>query len=277
LKIAFKIPPHFDDIADLHLLLELSNNQISVLFYSKNPFALKGYYIYELEKHIHPNVYAEELKIVSNDEFISNQRFSSFKILFNFSTATLVPTSLFIEAEKENILNLMFGKDVSSYCFCEDVIDNDIKLIYRIHSKIYELVNELFPANKFSHSSSLQLSTNNKNRNSLECIVYHNQIKVILCKNNQVQIVQFFEFDTPIDVSYHLLNVCERFALTAVEVNLFLSGMIVEKSNMYDDIHKYFLHIHFANLSADLVVAEEMKIYPSHFYHNLIVLTQCVS
>jgi hypothetical protein len=276
LKIAFKIPPNVYDISDSHLLIELGNNQITILIFSINPFVLKGFYVYEFSKNIHPNDYSEELKIVRDDEEIFNQKFVSIKVCYNLSSATLVPTSFFIEAEKENVLELMLGKEVSANAFSEDVIgNNDIKILYRIPSIIYETVNELFPQKTFLHSSSIQLQEPTQKVDMLNCIIYQNQMKVILFKQGKLQISQYFDFDTPIDVSYHLLNVCERFAVSPSVVKLILSGMIVEKSNLYDDIHKYFLDIHFASLPQSLTISEDMNIHPPHFYHNLIALAQC--
>jgi hypothetical protein len=275
LKIAFKIPPIIEDVSTSHLLVELSNNKVSFLIYSTMPFALQGFYVYELEKNIHPVDYTKELKSIIADEGLFDKVFANVKVCYNFVASTLVPKEFFVEAEKENILNLMFGKDASTYCFYEDVLDNDMKILYRVPSKIYEAANELFPKNKFSHASSMQLQANKFDGDRLYCIVCHNSIKIILSKNSKLQIVQFFDYDTPIDVSYHLLNVCVRFTISPSVVQLILSGMIVEKSNLYDDIHKYFLNVHFATLTEDILLSDEMKEHPTHFYHNLTALAQC--
>jgi hypothetical protein len=277
LKVAFKIPPIIEDISASHLLVELRNCEVSFLIFCNMPFALKGFYVYELDKNLPAAVYANELKTIIDNEGILHPSFATVQVCYNFSASTLVPKDYFVEAEKENMLELMFGKDASAYCFYEDVLDNDMKIVYRVASKIYETVNELFPKNKFSHASSMQLQENKLEGDMLECMVYHNTIKLILCKNSKLQIVQFFDYETPIDVSYHLLNVCERFAVSPSIVKLVLSGMIDVQSNLYDDIHKYFLDIHFAPLPEDTIVSEAMKAHPTHFYHNLTALAQCVS
>ena len=277
MKIAFKIPPIIEDISASHLLVELSNDEVCFLIFSKTDFTLQGYYLYELNKNILAIEYAEELKMIIQDEGIFHQSYTSVQVCYNFTASTLVPKDFFVEAEKENMLELIFGRDASTYCFYEDVLDNDMKIVYRVSSKIYETVNELFPENKFSHASSMQLQANKFEMDTLQCMVYHNSIKLILYKNGKLQIAQFFDYETPIDVSYHLLNVCERFSVFPSEVKLILNGMIVEKSNLFDDIHKYFLNVQFATLPTDVIVSEDMKEHPTHFYHNLTALAQCVS
>ncbi len=274
MKIAFKIPPLITDTSAQYLLVELSNDEISFLVFAHNPFSIQGFYVYQLEKNIVANEYAANIKKIMADEPILQQAFASVQVIYNFSTVSLVPAAYFVDAEKENMLQLLFGKDDNSYCFQENVKDNDIKLLYRIPSKIYETINNVFPKNNFSHASALQLQTIIDN--VLHCIVYHNFIKVILFKEGKLQIVQYFDYELPIDVSYHLLNVCDRFGVSPSGVQLLLSGMIDESSNLKDDIYKYFLNVSFANLPANTIVAESMNELPAHFYSNLTALALCV-
>jgi hypothetical protein len=254
----------------------VSDDEISFLIYSQNTLTLNGFYIYQLHKNILVNEYANDINKIIAEENILHQAFATVHIFYNFATATLIPNKFFVEAEKENVLDVMFGNDKSGYSFYEDVKDNDSKLVYRIPSKIYETMNEIFPKNTFSHATSLQLQIDNIEVDSLSCMVYHNSVKVILIKNKTLQIVQFFDYELPIDVSYYLLHVCERFNVSPSVVKLTLSGMVVEKSNLYDDIHKYFLNISFATLPVNTIVAEDMQQHPTHFYSNLTALAQCV-
>jgi Protein of unknown function (DUF3822) len=274
LKVAFKIPPAINNITTTHLLVEVSDNEVAFLIFSEKPMLLEGYYIYELEKNITASEYALALNKIIDNEDILRQSFASKNIFYNLSSSTFIPITFFVDAEKENVLELMFGKDKSSYCFQENVRGNDIKNIYRVPSKIYDTINKLFPKNKFSHSSSMQI--NNPPQNTLECTVYHNSIKPILHKDGKLQIVQYFDYEMHTDVSYHLLNVCEQFEVSATDVSLVLSGMVDESSNLKNDIFKYFLNVSFACLPNNTSMAENLKSLPIHFYTNLSALALCV-
>jgi hypothetical protein len=276
LKVAFKITPVNTNFSENYLLVEASDSEISLLIYTKNPMALQGFYKFELDKNPAAIDYAEAIKKILATETVLQQTFAATNIFYNFSAATLVPAKYFVEAEKENMLELLFGKDVSACCFQENVLANDIKIVYRVPATIYETFNSVFPKNSFKHATTNQISNEKYTVETLECILYSHCIKVLLFKEGKIQIVQFFEYETPIDVSYHLLNVCERFNVSPNEVKLILSGMIEEKSNLYDDVYKYFLNISFANLPADAVIAAEMKAMPNHFYTNLTALALCV-
>ena len=96
-------------------------------------------------------------------------------------------------------------------------------------------------------------------------------LKLFFFKEGQLQIVQYFDFTTPADVCYHILNVAERFETTASSLTLSLSGMIDVDSTLYQELYKYFLHIKFAE-TKDVVFSKGFEELPTHFYHHLTAL-----
>ncbi len=276
LKVTLKIKPITINFSDNHLLVEAGDTALSFLIYTQNPMTLLGFYKFELDKNITTIDYTAALKTIIETENTLQQKFATTKIYYNFSTATLIPTKYFVDAEKENMLTLIFGKDDGAICFQENAINNEIKIVYRVAASIYALFNASLPTNRFKHATSSQIVSQKYMEDTLECIVYTHCIKLLLYKAGNIQIAQFFDYETPLDVSYHLLNVCQQFNVSPKVVKLILSGMIEEKSNLYDDIYKYFLNILFANLPTAVVLAEEMKVMPTHYYTNLVTLAVCV-
>jgi hypothetical protein len=275
LNIAFKIPPVVSNINDCHLLMELGNETMSFLIYKQNPFVVEAVYMHYLEKNTTGNDFATQLQKIVAEETILASAFASVKIYYNSVAASLVPSAYFVEEQKENILNLIYGNDKTAYCFKENVQGDEMKLLYRVPEKIYDTVIRLFPKNNFAHATSAQLSYSRNDKNILECMVYDRSIKALLFKEGKLQIVQFFEYNTPLDVSYHLLNVCQQFGVDVNEVQLLLSGMIEVDSNLYQDIFKYFLNISFTTIPTDVSIAADFAEIPAHYYTNLILLAQC--
>ena len=153
MKIAFKIPPVVDNFSDLHLLVEAGEEDISFLIFSKNPLSIQGYYSYNLSKHISPAEYAAAIKKIILEEDVLKQVFISVNIFYNFNTSTLIPTAYFIDEEKNNVCDVMFGQDKAAICFHENVKGKDIKLVYRVPDKVYETLNLAFPKNKIGRAS----------------------------------------------------------------------------------------------------------------------------
>ncbi len=276
MKIAFKIPPVSNKSTDTHLLVEAGKEDISFLLFSKNPFKIEGLFSYQFEKNLSSAVYIEDVKNTIK-EFAALQppNIASCNVFYNFPTSTLVPLQYFVEDEKEKMIELMFGCGGPSVCFQENVYGHNIKNVYSLPAAVYNCFTELYPNIKFAHSTSYQISNNNGSENLLLCIVYSATIKVLLFKNGELQIAQYFDYTTPLDVSYHLLNVAERFQIPISSVSLQLSGMVDAESKLYEELYKYFLQISF-EVTSGVNVAEDMNELQPHFYHHLTALAQCV-
>ena len=275
MKIAFKIPPILDLNVEFNLLIEVGKEDISFLLFSKNPFAVKGLFSFSLD-NIGSAEYMEDVKnILSEYPALQSSNISSCTIFYNFPTSSLVPHQYFIEEEKENMLDIMFGADKSRICFYEEVKDKNIKNIFSIPHYIYNSFLQLYPKSKSTHSTTYQVNIEKSNGNYLQCIFYSNSIKVVLFKEGILQIVQYFNYTTASDVCYHLLSVVNSFQLTVSTLNLILSGMIDAKSKLYEEVYKYFLNISFAQIN-DVIVTENLNELQPHFYHHLTALATCV-
>jgi hypothetical protein len=275
LKIAFKIPPTTNSFLDSNLLLELNNNEMSFIIYSTKTIEVQGFFKYEFEKNIIDDHYANELKNIIANQSLLKENFNTVKIYYNFSKSTLVPTHFFVQSENANVLSLMFGEDKGNYSFDDKASQNEIKVVYRVPIVIHDLCKSTFSNALFYHSTSLQIQKNKFTEDTVECMVYTNYVKVILYKNSDVAIVQYFEYAIAGDVVYHLLNICERFNISASNVHLIISGLVDEQSALYVEMYKYFLNVSFAQLPIHVAVAENLTELPLHFYTNLTALALC--
>ena len=277
MNIAFKIPPVAQNYSDLHLLAETGHNEISFLVYEKKPFSLQGFYMYSLNRHITPVDYAAALERTLQKEDVLHQKFASCTICSNHTESGLIPSEYFDEREKEKYANLLFGEDKRAVFFKDDVKGQYIKNVYRIPAIVFGILNRFFPDNKITHSTTLQLNCSKAFGEVLNCVVYHNGIKVFLFIESKIQIVQYFEYQSPVDVCYHLLNICERFYISPDSVQLQLSGIVEEHSDLYRNLFNYFLNISFAPLPEGSTLSHPLQVHPHQFYSNLSALAACVS
>lgn len=276
MRIAFKIPPHTHDYTNLHLLAEVGKDEISFLIFSKSPFELKGFYTYSFNKHISDRECANFIKEIVNKEQVLQNKFTGVNVFYNRKECSTVPAEYFSEGNKHTFCNLLFGEDETSFCFHENAKKSDIKVVYRVPAKVHDMLREMFPSNIFAHSLSVEVSGHTHTGNVLACTVYHNTVKMILYKEDKLQAVQYAEYTVPADVCYHLLNLCERADIELSSVQLMLSGMVDEHSNLYKEIYRYFLQVAFLPLATGTTVADKLAEHPSHFYSHLSVLAQCV-
>jgi hypothetical protein len=97
---------------------------------------------------------------------------------------------------------------------------------------------------------------------------------VLVKKNKQAQLVQTYSYKTPLDVVYYLLKICYEFQIKQPEVFVIVSGLIDKDSNMYTELHNYFLNLHFAQAPSYSIPEND---HPHHYFTSLYNLAACVS
>ena len=275
MKTAFKILPEEVLENNCHLLIEVGWEGISFLYYSKHPFKIEGLLIYQFEKNITAIDMANELSVFFEEENLPSYLTSN--ICYNFKEYCLMPTALYKADLQEEILNSIHAINTVSDIFAEKLSNPELTLSYRVDRNILEVLNMQFPSAIKNHALVLELPVLSKNAVSFYCVVYQNSIKVVLFRNHTLQIARFFDYSTPADVAYHLLNICKQHHLSAKEITLTLAGFIDKKSNLYDDLYRYFLNIELQGLSEEITTTNAVAQYPDHFFSHLIQLAKCVS
>jgi hypothetical protein len=275
LKTAFKILPEVGSEDSVHLLIEAGWESISFLYFSKSPLKIQGLLIYQFEK----NITAMEMADVLNQFFTQENlpRHLNCYISYNYKETTMIPAAFYNESALADILDSIYTPNKTSSYFSEKEAGLEAIIAYRVDSRIESVLNQHFPQAIVHSSISLQLPVFKEKSNFLYCIIYQNNLKVISFKQQELQLVQFFDYTTPTDVAYHLLNVCTQHDLSPQDICLTISGFIDKKSNLYEELDRYFLNIQLEELESDVAVAHAISQYPVHFFSHLILLAKCVS
>ena len=274
MKTAFKIIPADSADNPLHLLIEIGWEGLSFLYYTIDPLKIEGLVIMQAEKNITAADLTKEIEQVLQAEPLAE--FASCHICYNFKETILVPASYFNESEVTAMMDCVTGIQADSITFTAPVNELNATNIFRVNAALNNILHNKFPAAHFHHTHTLLLALLQQQEQQLFCIVYHNSIKVILFKENNLQLVQQFEYSTPSDVAYHLLNTCSLHQVSPAEIVLTLSGFIDKDSNLYDELYRYFLNIQFCEIPAAVQLSEEMVEMPAHLFSHLILLVPCV-
>ncbi|MEO6668685.1 MAG: DUF3822 family protein [Ferruginibacter sp.] len=272
MKTAFNIPPTVKEISSLNLLIEAGDHDISLIWFTKDPFSIKGLAVYNIR-----DAYAQsDIREIFSLQNSWLSGLSSVTICYDFKESILVPGK-YSSAIDEEALSLMYGEDHNVIMNKDLVTSAGIYNHYRVPKQIEAAFSQRFPRADVFHASSLQLEQLNQEKDLLYCILYHNTLKAILYKDGKLQIVQQFSYAIPEDVAYHLLNVCEQFAVKPDETKLRLTGMVDEHSKLFVELHSYFEDICFENVADGIYLPDEIKELPSHFFSHLTALALCVS
>ncbi|RYY64347.1 MAG: DUF3822 family protein [Chitinophagaceae bacterium] len=246
---------------------------MSLVWYSKHPLKIAGLFVYQATKNISDGILAEELQKLLATENLPH--YNSSSIRYNFKEGLLVPSAHYKEADREKLLACMYGEMPAAKYYSASATKPAATHIFAVPEVVDDVLSTRFFGADVSSSNPCLIEY--AAQKELFCIIYNSYIKAILHVNGKLQIVQLYDYNTPADVAYHLLNVCQQHQISASEITLTLSGYIVEQSNLYEELYRYFLNIKMDDLSADIELNDEIREQPAHFFSFLIALVQCAS
>ncbi len=238
----FKILPAAEDTAALHLMAEAEEAGIAFVFYTANPFEIKGLQWSQFEKDATPSEKINALEKLFSSEDNLQQYFLSVTLCSNAKEAILVPGKYFDVHNAKAMISLQYGEGLNGEILGEEAAAINAVLAYKPDTTFNKIWGKKFPTSTTHHSTALQLRYKSFDVNVLDCIVSPRHIKLFVYKNAMLQLVQQFDYKTPADVVYHLLNSCMQYEIEPSEVSVLLSGLIEENSALYQEIYKYFLH-----------------------------------
>lgn len=270
MNTTFKIP---STSANNNIVIEIGTSNIALLCYSTYPFTASGFYYFTITAKDTLVTVAEEIKIILQNENLLAA--DQVNIFYNYADTTLVPATYFKASSLNSIAALMFGSKTDSEILYETISIQNIENIYAVPYEIKNTISALYPHAKIMHSLSKAIQLTNGTK--LLATVYDTEIRLVLFKENMFMLATYFDYSTPEDVCYHLLNVCERYKVPADDVEVILNGMIDTNSNLYREIYKFFLHTSIEQMPEKTILAENFEGMNAHYFSPLVKLAKCVS
>jgi hypothetical protein len=243
------------------LIVELSKHHFSCLVVT----AQLNIVAFELFKLDEEELDFDDLMMeIMRESRLLDKSYTETKVYANSPFAVLIPAGQFNKQIAEDYLSVSFGeahRQVMRY----DELSADMGIVtaFRLDEEVPEQINRRLIMVEFHHVFSKMaehlLQQDNKATDKIKVQFYYKHIIVGVMKNSQLHLVQFFNYQTPEDVLYFLLNICQQLGLHTAQVMLEISGMIDLQSALYNELNKYF-----ANIAMEEV---NMKNLPQDFHH----------
>jgi hypothetical protein len=94
-------------------------------------------------------------------------------------------------------------------------------------------------------------------------------------ENGEFKFLNQFRFTNKDDFLYFVLLVADQFQIERNSCDVKLSGEIMPDSQLFSEIWKFFKSISFVALNENIVLPQELKEKPMHFYNSLFSLDLC--
>jgi len=189
-------------------------------------------------------------------------------LIYAGSCFTLVPSALFDDSLTYDYLKLSHSIDPDATVLYDRISQADICDIYALPSAIYNIIKQYKDKVKLRHNAGILLQTItgyadkdseavfvNKGENKMEILVFNGKAP-LLCER--------FNFTSPTEFMYFILNTYKQLNLSLTRTHLFLSGNIVRESEEYKLAVKHIAKTMFAENKHGLVLPHGME-FSRHF------------
>jgi|GEM_PF-629887 len=258
---------NFNSSAEARLIIEIGNSEFTfVILQDKTFTALATYQIATVN----------ELNDLLASENLLHHNFSKVDVVYNNKESVLVPTVLYNSNATNSYIELIYGDTFKGQLKTDFIYKHAIQNIYKIEYTIQKAMFTKFPSATISHQYSLLPDSTGLSGTKLFIVFYQNKFSVLCCKQNQLQVIQQFDYANAYDVAYYLLAIAEQYTLDVNEVELQLCGMINENSALYNELHKYFKHLSFQPLPDVFDYVDDIQALPSHYFAHTFLFAACV-
>ena len=231
--------------------------------------------IYQFDTGTTTEQISQYLKNIVSEQSILQQAFKKISFIYGFPESVLVPHQYFDVSTNKEMLELVYSDTSSSIIKTDFIIKNNLHNVYCIPKNIEVAITYLFPVAYHCHIYSIIQNITQTEDNLLYCIIDATQIIVQVIKEGKLQLVQTFKYETPEDISYYLLSVCESFNLQHLQTAISINGIIDENGAVIKELQRYF-PVQYGCLPKSLILNDEIKRYPAHYFNYLFELSTCV-
>lgn len=186
--------------------------------------------------------------------------------------SVLIPTELFNANSTQEYLKLVYGEKENSICFSNQLKHEEtIVNVFRIDSVLYESLCANLNISQHFHfyTNLLQLVFQHKlyqGKNWIKLVFYEKYFIVTLIKDDQLQFIQTFNYQSSEDVLYHIMNVINQHDILIDSLNVLISGKIDLDKTTYILIQQYFSNIEIEKSESGIALSEKLSAYPSHYF-----------
>ncbi len=202
-----------------------------------------------------------------------NKDYASSNISITTKKSTLIPSTIFSNENKKDLLRLNHRKIEELDILTDDISIIDSHCIYGVSKAEQDIITTHLPKSTVNHFSSRyipHLLSENKNFDSQKMVVNvsYNQINISIFDHSRFIYYNVFNYKNAHDCIYYILFACEQVELNPEKMTLEFMGNISKDDEIFTLAYTYVRNVEFSQRRVSISQNIE-KINP-HNFHSLI-------
>lgn len=222
----------------------------------------------------------DEIAQLLANHTVLQMNYASVDVYYHGQGGLLIPDLFYTEEHAGEWQEAVNGDLHNGFTMMDTVPEIRAHHVYSSISGMHEMIAAKFTNASFSHFNTGWIKKKFKwegTPNCMELVLYPSHIIVALWKDDQLLLIQHYDYDTPEDVAWWLLNLTGQWGLSQEELPVIISGLVETQSPMYTEIQKYFLNVELDTRPASFQYDFAFDNYPQHFFSPIFSLALCGS
>lgn len=247
------------------LYVELGQRHAAIWTAADSPRTIAAFELFEYEMSPADSM-TEMLRQVKLYSRLMDSRYGQTKVIWENQECLLVPDSYHDKEIAPNYLDLMFGNAVNTLVQEQQRPATQMTVVFRIPRNWKDAAQQYFPGASFEHKYLNLYDRFSNDPKGIYTLFYRNHFILALVKGFKVQLLQTFDYQTPEDALYHILNTCNQYKMDYDTTPVHVEGLIDLNSPMYEEMKKYLRDVSIAVPDNKWQVSGEFNQHPGHYF-----------
>ncbi len=217
----------------------------------------------------------DSLKRLVASANILQEQFSKIQVFYGCPESVLVPQEFMPDTHRKEMLELVYGEQEDVFLRTDFMYRQGIRHLYSVARPLDAVVSYLFASALTGHLYTVLPEMYRAEGWHLNALFGAGSFTAMLTADGQLQAIQTFSFETPEDVSYYLLQLCQAYAAPLEDTWLHLGGLVDEHSALFQSLYSFFPRVAFAGMPEGMSLPAGLQQYPEHYFSHLFALSQC--
>lgn len=223
---------------------------------------------------------AANLETAIKKEDLLAAPYGQIKITFAKSTASLIPKRLFNEEAKSTYLSELSSEENKVAIRSDEIKPLKINVVYQLNDEVTQTLSARFPKARFFNSAtpfllgSLKSLADNEQESAFVCI-HKNTFQIGLFNKRELLFYNSFAYKAASDILYFTLLAFEQHGLDPNTAPLYLSGHVVDDSDIYKMLYRYVTQLHFLPAPTYFSIGKSASSVNPNFFFPLHSLLLC--
>ena len=242
-----------------HLSIEVSLSEFKFVILDTKDITYKHLEIHQFNSKKFDRISDELRTIISNNNVLKNT-FSSLSVAYSNFPSTLIPCSVYNQADESKILSL--NTDIFECILRDEITSQNAKLIYSVPEKIKSTIDTFFPKIKSNSLETILIKEYEKiTREKPTAYININQNSVLITIFNKKNLIfnNSFDFITKEDLLYYVLFSFEQLKFSPEKTKVILFGDINFFEEKYKLMYDYIREIDFGKRNKSLTYDDKFN------------------